>query len=159
MEKMKEKRTSLLATDLGLRIEAIIIAVIIWLFLSITEYPTINKTITNVPVVFSMDGTLASEKGLQPTGYKDVNVDVEIKGMNYEIGSYGANDLVATVNLDSVTKEGTYQLDINVKSTHTTDTVSVVSVSPDTVEVNFVHRSTNEFEVTANARNISASPA
>ena len=156
MEKIKEKKPSLLASDLGLRIAAIIIAVIIWLFLSITEYPTINKTITNIPVVFSMEGTSAQEKGLQPLGYKDTSVDVEIKGMNYEIGSYGVNDLVANVNLDSVTKEGTYQLDIIVKSTHSSDTVSVVSVSPDTVEVNFVHRSTNEFEVTASAPNISA---
>lgn len=156
MEKVKEKRTSLLATDLGLRIVAIIIAVIIWLFLSITEYPTIQKTITNVPVVFSMDGTAAAEKGLQALGYKDITVDVEIKGMNYEIGSYGANDLAATVDLSSVSKEGTYQLDINVRSTHSSDTVSVVSVSPDTVPVNFVHIGTDVFEITANAPNISA---
>ena len=156
MEKVKEKRTSLLASDLGLRIVAIIIAVIIWLFLSITEYPTIIKTITNVPVVFSMDGTAAAEKGLQALGYKDISVDVEIKGMNYEIGSYSANDLVAEVDLSNVTKEGTYQLDINVKSTHSSDTVSVVSVSPDTVPVNFVHIGTDVFEVTASAPNVSA---
>lgn len=156
MEKMKVKRSSLLATDLGLRIVAVIIAVIIWLFLSITEYPTIQKTITNVPVVFSMDGTAAAEKGLQALGYKDITVDVEIKGMNYEIGSYGANDLVAQVDLGDVTKEGTYQLDITVKSTHSSDTVSVVSVSPDTVPVNFVHISTDIFEVSASAPNVSA---
>ena len=156
MEKVKEKRTSLLATDLGLRIAAVIIAVIIWLFLSITEYPTINKTITNVPVVFSMDGTSASEKGLQAQGYKDITVDVEIKGMNYEIGSYGANDLVATVNVDSVSKEGTYPLEINVRSVHSSDTVNIVSVSPDTVDVSFVHKGSDVFEVTANAPNVIA---
>ena len=156
MEKMKQKRTSLLATDLGLRIVALIIAVIIWLFLSITEYPTILKTITNVPVVFSMDGTAAAEKGLQALGYKDITVDVEIKGMNYEIGSYSANDLVAEVDLGNVTKEGTYQLDITVRSTHSSDTVSVVSVSPDSVPVNFVHIGTDVFEVSASAPNVSA---
>lgn len=156
MAKVKEKKTSLLATDLGLRIVAIIIAVIIWLFLSITEYPTINKTITNVPVVFSMDGTAAAEKGLEPVGYKETTVDVEIKGMNYEIGSYGVNDLVATVNLDSVNKEGTYPLEINVKSAHSSDSVSVVKVSPDTVDINFVHIGSYSFDVTASAPNVSA---
>lgn len=156
MEKVKKNRTSLLATDLGLRIVAIIIAVIIWLFLSITEYPTIFKTITNVPVVFSIDGTAAAEKGLQALGTKDWTVDVEIKGMNYEIGSYGVNDLVATVDTSTVTKEGVYALEINVKSTHSSDTVNIVSVSPDTVEVNFVHIGTDVFDITASAPNISA---
>ncbi len=156
MEKIKEKRPSPLATDWGLRISAIIIAVIIWLFLSITEYPTINKTITNVPVVFSMDGTSAAEKGLQALGYTEQTVDVEIKGMNYEIGSYGVNDLVAQVDLDSVTKEGNYSLEIKVRSVHSSDTVSVVKVSPDTVDVNFVHKSNDIFDVSANAPNVNA---
>lgn len=54
--------------------------------------------------MFSLDGTQAKEKGLSALNYKDISVDVEIKGMNYEIGSYTAADLVATVNLDDVTK-------------------------------------------------------
>ena len=70
--------------------------------------------------MFSLDGTQAKEKGLSALNYKDISVDVEIKGMNYEIGSYTAADLVATVNLDDVTKEGTYDLDIDVKSSHST---------------------------------------
>ena len=157
MEKVKRKKASRKrSADFGLRILALIIAVIIWLILSITEYPTINKTITKLPVTFSLDGTAAEERGLQALGYQDITVDVEIKGMNYEIGSYTANDLVASVNLDSVTKEGTYSLDIDVKSTHSSDRVTVVSVSPDTVDVTFVHISSGVFTVTPSAPNISA---
>lgn len=157
MEKVKLKRTpKKRSADFGLRILALIIAVIVWLILSITEYPTINKTITKVPVTFSLDGTAAEERGLQALGYQDITVDVEIKGMNYEIGSYSANDLVASVNLDSVTKEGTYPLDIDVRSAHSADRVTIVSVSPDTVEVSFVHISSGVFTVTPSAPNISA---
>ena len=66
MEKVKKaKKENRHGADFGLRILSIIIAVIIWFALSITQYPTINKTITNVPVVFSLDGTQAKEKGLQ----------------------------------------------------------------------------------------------
>lgn len=157
MEKVEIKKSPKKhGADFGLRILAVIIAVIIWFFLSITEYPTINKTITNVPVVFSAENSAASEKGLQIRGYKDITVDVEIKGMNYEIGSYSANDLVATINADSVTREGTYPLEITVKSTHSSDRVTVVSVKPDTVDVDFVHISTDRFNVSPSIPNVSA---
>ena len=157
MEKVKKaKKENRHGADFGLRILSIIIAVIIWFALSITQYPTINKTITNVPVVFSLDGTQAKEKGLSALNYKDISVDVEIKGMNYEIGSYTAADLVATVKLDDVTKEGTYDLDIDVKSSHSTDKVTVVSVNPDTVSVEFDRLTTKTIPLTAEAPLISA---
>ncbi|WP_295210351.1 CdaR family protein [Ruminococcus sp.] len=157
MEKVKKtKKERKHGADFGLRILSIIIAVIIWFALSITQYPTINKTITNVPVVFSLDGTAAQDKGLSALNYKDISVDVEIKGMNYEIGGYTASDLVASVNLDGVTKEGTYDLDIEVKSTHSTDKVTVVSVTPDTVSVDFDRLTTKTVPLSAEAPLISA---
>lgn len=157
MEKIKaEKTPKKHEADFGLRILAVIIAVIIWFILSITQYPTRNKTITNVPVDFSMDGTKADEKGLSVLNYKDITVDVEIKGMNYEIGNYSANDFVATVNLDQVTKEGTYHLDIDVKSAHSSDKVTIVSVYPETVEVTFDRISSAKFEVGTEAPLVNA---
>lgn len=157
MEKIVEKKSpKKREADFGLQILAVVVAIIIWLILSITQYPTKNKTITNVRVDFSMDGTMADEKGLSVLNYKDITVDVEIKGMNYEIGNYSANDLIATVNLDEVTKEGTYPLDINVKSAHSSDKVTIVSVSPATVELTFVRMSSSKFKVGYDAPYINA---
>lgn len=157
-ELTKRKKRSLKdsGTDLTLRILAFVIAVIIWFLLSITQYPTISKTIKGIHVNFSMDGTAAEENGLDALNYEDFTVDVEIKGMNYEIGTYDTNDLVATVNLDKVTKEGTYKLDIDVKSAHPTDRCSVVSVTPATVEVDFDRITSKTMEVEVDAPNISA---
>ena len=157
MEKIENTKSSgWQINNFSLKILALIIAVIIWLVLSITEYPTISKTITNVPVSFSMDGTSAEEKGLQALGYKEITVDVEIKGMNYEIGSYSSNDLTASVNVSNVSKEGTYSLDIDVKSAHSADRVDVVSVYPSTVDVTFVRIDNSTFDVTASAPNVKA---
>lgn len=157
MEKIKAaKSPKKHESDLILRILAVIIAIIIWLILSITQYPTKYKTITNVPVVFSMEGTQASEKGLSALNYNDITVDVEIKGMNYEIGNYKAEDIIATVNLDKVTKEGTYPLDIDVKSAHSSDKISIVSIVPETVEVTFDRMSNGTFEVAAKAPLVTA---
>jgi len=150
----KKKRN--LKGDFGLRILALVIAVIAWFVLSITQYPTITKTITGVHVDFNMEGTKAQEKGLDALNYKDITVDVEIQGMNYEIGGYTANDLSATVDLGEVTKEGTYTLDINVKSTHSTDKCTVVSVTPETIQVDFDRITTKTVELTAEAPLVSA---
>lgn len=121
-------------SDFVLRILAVVIAIIIWVVLSITQYPTTTIQIANVPVVFALDGTKANDKSLSPINLpNNLTVNVEIKGMKYEIGGYTEKDLIATVNLDPVTNEGTYSLDINVESTHSSDQCTIVSVSPATM--------------------------
>lgn len=157
MEKVnanKKSRSARTVSDFMLKIVAVAIAVIVWFILSITQYPTINKTILNVPVDFSMRDTTAENKGLSALDYKDITVNVEIQGMNYEIGAYTANDLIATVNLDDVTKEGTYKLDIDVRSAHSADKCSIVSVSPETVEVKFEHIVSKKFELSVSANDV-----
>lgn len=157
MEKIKKTKFPTNAeSDFMLRILAIIIAVIIWIALSITQYPTTTIQVSNVPVVFSMDGTNAESSGLSPMNYKNITVNVEIKGMKYEIGGYTDKDLIATVNMDQVTKEGSYVLDIDVKSTHSSDQCTIVSVSPSTVEVTFQKVSEKSFDIQAEAPYISA---
>lgn len=137
-------------SDFVLRILAVIIAVIIWVVLSITQYPTTTIQIANVPVVFSLDGTKAQDKSLSPVNLpNNLTVNVDIKGMKYEIGGYSEKDLIATVNLDPVTNEGTYSLDINVESTHSSDQCTIVSVSPSTIDVSFEKISSKTFDLSA----------
>ncbi len=154
----KKKKRSLRdsGTDLSLRILALLIAIISWFVLSITQYPTVTRTVTGVHVDFNMEGSKAQEKGLDALNYKDLTVDVEISGMNYEIGNYNDNDLTATVDLDEVTKEGTYNLNINVKSTHTTDRCTVLSVTPETIEVSFDRITTKTLDIVTEAPLITA---
>ncbi len=157
MEKVKTVRKH--GNDFVLRILSIIIAVIIWFALSITQYPTISRSISNIPVTFSLDGTQAEEKGLSVLNkedIEDISVDVEIKGMNYEIGGYTASDLIASVDLSSVTKEGTYELDIDVRSSHPTDRVTITSITPATVSVSFDKITEKTIPVTVDAPLVTA---
>ena len=160
MEKVKtKKKLRKHGSDFGLRIVSIIFAVIIWFGMSITQYPTISRTFTKVPVTFSLDGTQAKDKGLSVLNkdeVDDITVEVEISGMNYEIGGYTASDLIATVDASEVTKEGTYDLEIEVRSAHTTDKVSITSVTPDTVSVTFDKITTKKIPVVAEAPLVTA---
>ena len=142
--------------DFGLRIVAVIAAIIVWFILSITQYPTINRKISDVPVTLSLEGTIAKEKGLSALNFNDFTVDVEIQGMNYEIGTYTVDDLAATVDVTKVTKEGQYVLDIDVKSTHASDSCKIVSVSPSTIAVEFDRITEKKLPVSVEAPYISA---
>ncbi|MCR5121824.1 MAG: hypothetical protein K6B74_05325 [Ruminococcus sp.] len=155
-KKKKKNKTGEALSDVGLKILALCIAVISWFLLSITQFPDINKKVSKIPVDFNMTGTAAESKGLQALNYSDVTVDVEIQGMNYEIGTYDQNDLVATINLDPVTKAGTYQLEIDVKSAHPSDNVKVLSVTPARVEVKFEQMSSVRMKVVDSSPNVAA---
>ena len=50
MKKTKLKLFRGLNNDIALRIYAVILAIIIWFVMSVTLYPTVYKTIRNVPV-------------------------------------------------------------------------------------------------------------
>lgn len=156
MEKRLTKLRRVLRKDIGLRILATVLAIIIWLILSITLYPTIYSTIQDVPVVLTLEGTTAGEMGLSALDFKDLSVDVRISGMRYEIGNYTADDLVATVNVDSVKAAETYTLDINVKPRNGSDKCDVLKVSPSTVKVKFDKTSEKKVPVIVEAKNVSA---
>lgn len=158
MEKIKKVRLPKnWESDFALRILAVVIAVIIWVLLSITQYPTTTIQIANVPVVFSLEGTEAYEKGLSPVNLPDdLTVNVEIKGMKYEIGGYTEKDLNATVDLNPVNNEGTYSLDIDVASNHTSDQCTIVSVSPSTINVSFEKITSETFDVDVESSNVVA---
>ena len=151
--KPKKKRHGV---DFALRIVAVIAAVLVWFILSITQYPTVNKSISSVPVTLSLEGTIAKEKGLSALNFKSIAVDVEIKGMNYVIGNYKASDLQATVDVSKVTKEGHYELDIDVQSTHSGDSCTIVSVSPSKIQIDFDRITEKQLPIEVEAPNVSA---
>ena len=129
---------------------------LVWFILSITQYPTVNKSISSVPVTLSLEGTIAKEKGLSALNFKSIAVDVEIKGMNYVIGNYKASDLQATVDVSKVTKEGHYELDIDVQSTHSGDSCTIVSVSPSKIQIDFDRITEKQLPIEVEAPNVSA---
>lgn len=138
MEKRKKKINIFHALDkpLVLRIFSIALAIIIWIILSILLFPTITMTVYDVPVKLDIEGTNVEELGLSPVNYNEVKVDVRLSGMRYEIGNYNADDLIATLDLDEVKEDGSYVLDVNVKSVHD-DKCDVIKVTPAKVKVKF----------------------
>ena len=157
MEKRKKKVkiSDALQKDFVLRIFSVVLAVIIWIILSITLFPTIYTTVYDVPVKLEIEGTDADANGLSALNYEEVSVDVRLSGMRYEIGNYNADDLVATLNLEGVTRSGTYELPITVKSAHD-DNCEIIKISPAKVKVSFDNIKSLEIPLSVDYSGISA---
>lgn len=141
---------------MGLRIVSVVLAVVIWFILSISLFPTIHTTVYEVPVKIDITGTFAAENGLSVVNFdKSATVDVSLSGMRYEVGNYSADDLVATVEVRDVYKDGTYNLGISVKSAHGDD-LNIQKITPSTLKVRFDYIKTMEFPMEVEYTGVSA---
>lgn len=156
MEERKVKKSTKRKNDMALRIASVVLAVVIWIILSITLFPTISTSVYEVPVKIDLTGTFAEENGLSVVKFdEDMTVDVRLSGMRYEIGNYSAKDLVASVDVKEVYSDGTYNLAINVKSAHGDD-LNIVKVTPSTCNVKFDYKKSQEFPIEVEYSGISA---
>lgn len=156
MEERKIKKSTKHKNEMALRIGSVVLAVVIWIILSITMFPTISASVYEVPVKIDLSGTFAEENGLSVVKFdEDMTVDVKLSGMRYEIGNYSAKDLVASVDVKEVYSDGTYNLAINVKSAHGDD-LNIVKVTPSTCSVKFDYKKTLEFPLEVEYSGISA---
>jgi len=156
MKKIKLKFLRAPENDIALRIYAVILAILIWFVMSITLYPTIYRTIENVPVSIDIKGTIAEDYSLSAANFKSQKVSVRIKGMRYEIGNYTAEDLKATLVVNGVNKAGEYELDVKVEA-KTGENFDVISISPSKIKVKFDSIIEKEFATTPEAPNVKAS--
>lgn len=159
-----EKRTKRAKIDLEhlfdnklfLRIFSVVIAVIIWIALSLTLYPSMYKTVSNIPISVDLTGTKAEREGLSVVKYNVSQVSATINGMRYEIGNYSSDDLYATVDASKVEKSGEYELDVRIQSKND-DEFSVENITPSKVKVSLDYIETVEKDVTVDATGVSAS--
>ena len=134
MEKRKLRFLKVLKKDFALRVLAVALAIIIWFALSITLFPTVYMTIDEVPVTVAIEGTSAESQGLELIDFnEETKVEVSISGMRYEIGSFTAKDLHATVDTSGINEAGTYSLPVKVTSS--ASSMNVTGITPSTVKV------------------------
>lgn len=150
MEKRKSRLSlvRLLESKRFVMVLAIVVAVILWVTLSITVYPNVEKKIAGIPLTVSFENNVTGENTLVAQNSENISITASISGERYVIGDYSAGDLVASVNTANVTKSGEYTLDVNVSSA-SGDDIEVLSVSPKTVTLSFDYTATKVVELTA----------
>ncbi len=154
IKNLKNRFASGLKNNLSLAIYSIIIAIIAWFVVSMTIYPSIPKTIENIPVVIDITGTPAAENGLSLISCDLETVDVKILGNRAQIGNLTNDNLEARVVTDNVTSAGTKKLSLEILCNDDSIEFAVESISHETATVVFDKFVTKEFSLAPEIPNI-----
>lgn len=132
--------------DVFIKISSIIAAIVIWFGVTISEFPTINDVIYNVPVEIALRGTYAEANGFQPMALSSETVNVYITGARGQIGNLEPNELLAVASADEVMYAAEYNLPLEIEC-KTGKTFEVTRIDPPAVSVNFDRIVTKEVEL------------
>ena len=144
-------RHRLHVTDLIPRILCIFVAVIIWLYVMANDSPDYERTFSGISVGVENSAILMSESDLSViSGYGSL-VDITITGKRSDVVSYSLEDIVASVDVSSVSTGGKHQLAVSVA---TPEGCVLKSVRPSTVEVYVDELSTKTIPVKVNITSV-----
>ena len=108
----------------------LIVSLVLAFFFWIITADNINRTITEIPVVYNLPETVSGE--LKIFSASDEFVTVTVEGKRVLVDSLTADSFNATVNLSEVTKPVEKSFTVDVKGTGYDD-FEIIKVEPDTV--------------------------
>ncbi|MCM1132793.1 MAG: hypothetical protein NC340_04910 [Ruminococcus flavefaciens] len=151
IEKIKAK---FLKNNFSLAILSVIIAVIAWFYISMTQYPTVPKTIEHIPVSLDISGTSAGLNGLSVISCDVKDVTVELLGSRTQVGNLNNENLEAYFDAENVSATGTKKLSIKIRNKSGIK-YEVKSVSPSSATIVFDKMDTREFDIYPQIPNVS----
>ena len=139
--------------NLPMIILSLLLAILIGLVVAMTLYPSIPKTIENIPLSVDIAGSPAADSGLSVISCDVDTVDVQLVGSRTQIGNLNAENLTAYVDYENVTSTGKKTLSIKVKSDSGIN-YEVKSITPSTAVVELDKYDTLPFEVKPKIPNV-----
>ena len=129
--------STLLGNKRTLMLIAFLLALVIWLAVSINESPVVERVVRDVKV--EVDESMPAQLGYEAFGADNLYVDVTVSGKRYEVGDnvLTADDLTVTAVTTSVDSPGKYTLQLRAASRDDNPDYRIVSKSKDTVDVYF----------------------
>lgn len=100
-------------SDLALKIFSAVIAVSLWFYVVQVENPDMNKTIKNVPVVFSQQQSL-EEKGLIFLNDIEHTIDVEVRGSRQYVMDVDSKNMTVLADISGIDSVGRHTVHTNV---------------------------------------------
>lgn len=111
LRKLKPKR---FGGNFTLLIISVVIAVIAWFMVSMSVYPSIPKSISNIRLDTDITGSIAAENNLSLISCNVTSVNVKILGSRTEIGNINADNLHAVLKMDNISTVGTKNVSIEI---------------------------------------------
>ncbi|HOO06197.1 MAG TPA: hypothetical protein PLH83_06840 [Ruminococcus sp.] len=150
---LNKLRDSLMKNNFSLALLAILLAILVWFIISMTQYPSVQKTIANIPLSTDITDSVAESNGLSVISCNVEEVTVELLGSRTTVGNLNNENLVAYIDADSVSSTGTKNLAIKIRSTNGVN-FEVKNIYPSSATVVFDKMDTKEFPVLAKIPNV-----
>lgn len=148
---IKEKH---LRNNFLLALLSLFLACIVWLIISMTQYPDAMKTIEHIPLSTDISDSVAGNNGLSVISSDVEEVTVELLAGKTQVGSLNNETLEAYIDADSVTNPGTRTLTIKIRGASNIN-YEVKSVKPANATIVFDKMDTRTFDVSAQIPNVS----
>ncbi len=132
MKKMFEK-------DSVLKIMALLISIVIWLYITVVVNPFVEVTVRDIPIQF-IGEEVVEANNLSIVSESLSTVTVKVKGNRRRMGSYDMKSIIAKVDMSGITYAGTVELPIDIvvpfehESITSTSAYSVSIVTEKSVE-------------------------
>ncbi len=142
----KENRRRFLDRNYIVFILSLVIAVILWIGVSMFQTTEVDMTFQNIPVRVPFEGSMPANNGLELFGETEYTVDVTVSGKSYILNdSNFSSKLEAAVSLSNVRDAGTYTLPVIVTCSDTN--VEITNVTRATVSLYFDETIERDYEV------------
>ena len=144
---MKEKLTKLLDDRRFYMVISVVIALLYWLLLSLSDDSNIEKTIYNVPVQLDYNSSVYMGFGLDLIAAEETTVDVTVVGPRSQVSDLSSDDFLVYPNVNSVTTAGIKELRLLCSTVNTTAQYSIARLSKETVSLRFDKIVTQSFPI------------
>ncbi len=117
---------------------SLVFAFVFWLVIMIDQYPTRERTFTDVSLGISLENTTPGNRGLSMVS--DVSMlkfSVTVSGPNYVVSSLKKDDFALSVDLTKITEADTYTLNVVAHPNGGSSDYEFLSISPSTVRLTF----------------------
>lgn len=148
--KNKMSFSSLMSNNKIVFVFSLLIAVICWCLVSMSQTTEIERVFQGVSVNVGIDESLAKNSGLEIFGDKDFTVDVTVKGLSYIVNDHAFTNenISVTASCSAVTTAGSYDLPLSASVVGISGDAEVVDISAKTIRVTFDERVSKTFAVT-----------
>lgn len=135
---------SFFQSDLSLRVFSALLAVVVWMAVTLTIAPSTVVTVRDVPVQIDLKGTATGELGLAVIAGGEQTVNVTVSGKKHIVGALSRENFSAYVVLDSVVAPGVYDLKVYLQKS---GDFEIVSLSRTSVAVTFDRVVSRTFDI------------
>lgn len=145
----KKKTSKLFDNKIFWAVVSLLAALFIWVYITGTQEEPIEKSLSNVEVVFIGEDTLQASRGYVINNISADTVSVKISGTRRNIGSLSASDVKATIDVSLISTTGTITqyYTLTYPDSVDADAVSIVSSTPSVISFNVTRMSTKQVPV------------